>query len=749
MKRIALLGNPNSGKTTLFNALTKQKNKTANWSGVTVEISRSCWHDTHSDVEIIDLPGCYSICNSDTSGSPDEVMAADFLLENQVDCVINIIDSSNLSRSLYLTTQLIELGTPIIVILNKTDLVTHYDINVKQLSEKLANTTIIQGSANDSQSIKTIKESIKKSFTAKTGNVQKNNLINYSKNINTQLKKIESILVTRLAESFVSHKTLALHLISGSKPKFITDKYLLEQSNKAHEYLVKQEKVDVDIIIAQDRYDFIRKALTASMIRKEQNTINKKTDLTEKIDRLLTHKYFGIVSLITILYAMFAFTINIGSSLQEFFTTIGELFFITGTQKLLQVIATPKILQTFLVQGLGQGICTLLSFVPIVFAMFYSINMLEESGYMPRAAYVTDRLMRLLQLPGKAFIPLIIGFSCNVPAVLATRTLESKRERIIAGLMTPFMMCNARLAVFAIFANAFFPENSSLVIFGLYFTGIAIAIITGLIVCHLILPGKVQPLIMELPNYQLPKQRLILSRTWSQTISFCYRVGLYIISLSAIISILSSIEIKLDSGNLTALALIGKAITPLFYPLGITDGNWAASVSILSGFAAKETVIITLSQLYHETSNIVLAVPYDFFAYATQTIYDAFFDLLPFNSGVENLVPTVNSFNEQLKFHFQTSHAAAAYMLFNLLYMPCISTVFAFAKETNWGWAIFSMSWSFTIAYTLAMLVYQVTQMQLKLIFILAVLGLIVLALNILLAKSVAKRNQGGAYEFN
>lgn len=710
MKKIALLGNPNSGKTTLFNALTGKRNKVANWAGVTVEITSAKWKYREGSYQIIDLPGCYSLCSLDNSGAPDELIATSFLFENKVDYIINIIDSSNLTRSLYLTTQLLELGIPILILMNKADLLTK-EINIDILADKLNTNNIIACETNNSQSIKNLQATINNIIHNDQTKTTK--IVPLPKPVDETIKNITNL--TSKIKKTTSEYSYALNLIGGYKTK----EYDLNEAVTNFQISLQNElNEDIDIIIAQARYDFIRKTTKEITEKKKQK---KQGALSKNIDYFLTHKYLGIVFLFLIMYLIFAIAINIGNCFQSIFTALGEVFFVTGINLILTKIQTPEIAKIFLVQGLGQGITTLLSFFPIVFAMFYSIALLEETGYMPRAAFVTDRIMRLLHLPGKAFIPLIIGFSCNVPAILATRTLESYRDRIIAGLMTPFMMCNARLAVFAIFSSTFFPSNASLVIMAMYTIGILAATITGIIACRIIIPGTIQPLIMELPDYQMPKQNLVLKRAVFQTKSFCKRVGIYIIALSAIISILNSYEIS-DGTNL--LTLIGQSITPLLKPLGIMNDNWAASVGILAGFVAKETIIITLSQLYHGTSAI-LAIPHDFFAYALNTIN-------------LSLTTTANDsfLQEQLRIYFQSNYAVLSYMVFNLLYIPCVSTMAAFAKETNWRWALFSTTWSITLAYSIAAIIFQISISYYN-VLITLLLSLFALYLNILLARQI------------
>ena len=435
------------------------------------------------------------------------------------------------------------------------------------------------------------------------------------------------------------------------------------------------------------------------------------------------------------MYCVFCFSINIGTALQNLFTNISNVVLIDGLNNILFMMHLPLWATKIIIQGFANGIVTLISFIPIVFTIFYSISMLEESGYMARAAFVADKIMRTLHLPGKAFIPLIISFGCNVPAILATRTLESQRERVIAGIMTPFMSCNARLAVFAVFANAFFPHHTSLVILSLYLIGIVVAILSGIVMCHVVLPGKIQPLILELPPYHIPKQKQIIKYSAVKAKNFSKRLGKFIIITCIVISIATNIT---WGHNTNILEALGKVLTPAFNSIGISSSNWPAAVSIINGFIAKETVIITMQQLYQHSSdfNQSLVIPY--LPHLLHTIYtslqDFIFSILPWKTSNYS---TNDSFNTELakilRQNFSNINAVWSYLLFNLLYIPCISTVATFAKEVNWRWAIFSMTWSITIAYNAAMVVYCASLSNINWIKIIAI-AIISIALNILFA---------------
>jgi len=694
VKKVAFIGNPNCGKTTLFNALTHSKRPVANWAGVTVDTAEAPWGQ---NLTAIDLPGCYSICHADTSGATDERIAANYLFQEPVDIILHIIDASQLNRAFYLTSQLLELSIPIIIVINKIDLLSRQGkvLQIEKLCQLIQVPHILTCQGNSKTDIKGLQATLASILETPLLPTPRPNLP-YPPAIAQGLSDITQIL--NLTPWKPTAYAISLNLIAGSQAPYLPTTVQTQINQSAQTLIGAHPDTDLDITIAQTRYDFIRPLLEEIVDRTTPCPTQQR--ISNQLDQILTHKYLGIPCLMLVLYGLFFFALQSASILQPFCTQISELIFVTGLATLLQQTHLPTWLHMFFVQGLGQGITTLASFIPIVFTMYYSIGLLEESGYMPRAAYVTDRFMRLLHLPGKAFIPLIIGFSCNVPAILATRTLECKRDRIIAGIMTPFMSCNARLAVFAIFSAAFFPHHASSVVFILYMTGVLAAIITGLILCRAIIPGHIQPLVMELPPYQIPKQRAIISRAYSSTTNFTYRVGKLIIFLSAVMSLLGTYTITTASGTFSLLAYLGKGTTNLFGPIGITENNWPAAVAILAGFMAKETVIITLSQLYHSGAlNPTMAIPADFWLYAQQTMITAFHQLITLETSQTTDYYLLTTY---LHTYFGDATNAFAYLLFNLLYMPCLSTIIAFAKEVHWHWALFTAIWSLSIAYLIA-----------------------------------------------
>ena len=728
MLKVALIGSPNAGKSTLFNKLTNDNQTIANRPGVTVAAASGIWQE--HNCELIDLPGCHSLSQADIGMPYDEQITAAYIAENQIDYIINIVDITKLESSLYLTTQLIETNIPVLIVLSKKDLAQKLgiNINIKLLAGELqAPVMALDITSNDD--IKKLSHHLNLTKKQQTSNTLLTQC-SIIKNAVTQITK-------HLTDTkYLNKESLALNMLAGATAVKHNCQKLQQDITNISNDITKQYGAETDIVIAQNRYNFIKKVTALTVTSPHPKQIK-----ASKIDNLATHQLFGIPILLGVIIAMFWFTMAFGGMLQKCLTLIGEALFIQGTAAILQILHAPTWVFMFLINGLGHGITTLIAFIPIVATIFYTMDLLEQSGYMSRAAFITDKIMRYLQLPGKAFIPLIISFGCNVPGILATRTLTSQRERLITGLMTPFMSCNARLAVFAVFASIFFPEHSLRAIISLYFIGILVAIVTGIIMAKFILPGESEKLIMEMPAYQLPKQKQLLSSTFRKTKSFCIRVGKYIFISSAIIGIFSQISLPNGYSNANIIELIGTSLTPMFGAIGITLDNWQATIALLSGFIAKETTLITLDQLYSHSSNISYIAPGEFYHYFIDVLYSAgaiiYDTILPWHTGATNSNNTI-ILHQQIKQHFASEAAAWSYLLFNLLYMPCISTIITFAKECGWSWAWLSTTWSFTIAYIVAGLSYQLSQADSNLLTTIAFI-VISIALNLILAKAIVK----------
>lgn len=385
------------------------------------------------------------------------------------------------------------------------------------------------------------------------------------------------------------------------------------------------------------------------------------------------------------------------------------------------MLRCPSWLTQLISEGIGKGLNTTLTFIPVLGAMYLCLTFIEGSGYMARAAFVMDRLMRLLGLPGKAFVPLIIGFGCNVPAILATRTLESKRDRYLTIFMSPFMSCSARLTIYTVFVSAFFPENGQNVIFILYLLGIIVAVLTGLMLQKTLFPSQLSPLLLELPPYHRPKFKRLCKMTSYRLKTFLKRAAQLIIPVSFVLSALNLIPANFfhPEGAPSLLAYLGQLLTPLFAPIGLEAENWPATVGLLTGILAKEVVIGSLNTLYHQISNLTIENPAlsitETFMLGLYSIPDHLFHLgqtflHPLMSKVQTLSPQTNDI---IKHYFKNTASVYAYLTFILLYLPCVSTMAAIKQETSSRFMWFSVLWSFFVAYVLAILVYQVASFDL------------------------------------
>lgn len=646
----ALAGNPNVGKTTLFNLLTGLRQRTGNWPGVTVERKQGSFTTSHSSVTLIDLPGLYSLeaVQADDGLSADERVTCRYVMSGQADVVINVVDASSLEKSLWLTLQLRELNLPMIVVLNMADVARNcgVTVNAEKLAEQLACPVVLM-SASTSEGVAELRAA-----------------------------------VDRLAE----------------KP---LGKLNLNRAEASHE--ARLARIDRISQVVCDQ--------TSSAAHR----------LTHVLDRLFLNRWLGFPLFLGVMYLMFYLSINIGGALQPVFEQGSTALFIDGTARLCAAFHFPDGLTSFLAQGIGGGITTVLPLVPQLALMFFFLTLLEESGYMARAAFVVDRLMRWLGLPGKSFVPLIVGFGCNVPAVMGARTLETERERILTMLMAPFMSCGARLAIFAVFSTAFFGNAGATLTFSLYLLGIAVAVLTGLVLKHTLLNGASSRVIMELPLWHVPVMRSLLLQTWFRLHAFVIRAGVVIVTACVIISLLSGLTAKGDiaqSIDDSVLASASRYITPLFAPVGIRADNWQATVGLVTGAMAKESVVGTLNALYlaeprHTTIDAspqsLSAVMIAALGETWQNLRDAFSPQALFNpveasKGDGEMSEGALGVMQSM---FGSSLAAYSYLVFVLLYMPCASVMGALAKEAGRKWMWFALLWGTGVAYGAATLIYQ------------------------------------------
>jgi len=726
---IGVVGNPNCGKTTLFNALTGSKQRVGNWPGVTVEHKTGEYLFHNQRVEVVDLPGIYSL----SAMSADEEVASDYVLSGEADLIVNIIDASNLERNLYLTMQLLEMRTPLLLVLNMMDIVKdrRIEINIPALSKQLG-CPIVPIVASREDGIDLLKRSISESVTQPSAAAQAH--VAYPADIERGVQELLPLIRKESRDAFHA-EWLALKALEGDRKmtaKFI-GRQAMANADDVRSRIEKALGEEMDILIADARYGMI-KSITNQAVNRRQQVSRTHSDA---IDRIVLNRVLGIPIFLAVMYAMFMFTINVGGAFIDFFDILAGTMFVDGVGELLAALGSPEWFTLFLAGGVGAGIQAVATFIPPIACMFFFLSLLEDSGYMARAAFVVDRFMRYVGLPGKSFVPMLVGFGCTVPAVMATRTLENQRDRTLTIAMTPFMSCGARLPVYALFAAAFFPTGGQNLVFGLYLIGIVMAIVTGLALKNTLLKGDASPFVMELPPYHRPTLKGVGLRAWDRLKSFIWRAGKVILAIVAILGVLNSVGTDGSFGNEDSenslLSAMGKSLAPLVAPMGITQENWPATVGIFTGIFAKEAVVGTLDSLYAQADQAQAEDAGEEAAAETFSLWGGIseaFATIPANlagvagtlldplgitvGDVENLEQAaeeqgvaVSSFSAMTS-RFDGKIGAFAYLLFVLLYFPCGAAIAAVYRETNWRWMTFVGLWTTGLAYIVSTSFYQI-----------------------------------------
>ncbi|XZK25914.1 ferrous iron transport protein B [Clostridium perfringens] len=662
MLTIALAGNPNCGKTSLFNLLTKSRQHIGNWPGVTVEKKEGTLKFKGESYKVIDLPGTYSL----GAYSEDEIVTRNYILKDKPDVVINVVDATNLERNLYLTTQLIEMGANVVIALNMIDQAEalNIEIDTNKLSKRLG-VPIIKTSALKNRGIE---ELIETSIYSKKNEKLIN--INYGEDIENEIKNLSSLLETYKNKLEFPVNWTALKLLENDE--YIKDKVKqlnspsiftkLEESNKTIE---KNIGFEADMSIVDKRYSFIS-SITEDVIKKPSE---KQVTTTEKIDKIVTNKYLGIPIFALIMYCLYELTFIIGAGIQEWF---GDLIAKAGVivSEWFSNMGAPELLVGFIDKGLFGGVGAVLSFLPLIMVMYFLLGLLEDSGYMARAAYVMDRLMRGLGLHGKTFVSMIVSVGCNVPGIMSTRTLENKKDRMIAILINPFISCGARMPIYAVFVEAFFPTHQGLVLFSLYVLGIIVALISGKIFSKTLFKGESSYFVMELPAYRMPSIKNVFLLMWEKAGAFFKKAGMIIFPMMIVLWALSVLPLGVEpNSEHSILGMIGSFVAPLFVLAGY--GTWQAGVSLITGILAKESVVATMGMVY---------------------------------AGVEEGEALINVIQQVF-----TPLSAISFLVMTLLYTPCLAALGAIKRETNsMKWTIFSAVYTFVIALVLSTLVYQV-----------------------------------------
>ena len=722
---ICIVGNPNCGKTTLFNALTGAHQDVGNWPGVTVEKKVGHFSNEGEDFELVDLPGIYSLTTVSKTGE-DERVARDYILSHEAEAVINIVDASNLERNLYLTAQLIEMRVPVMIVVNMLDVAKKRKIEIR--TEELSNMLgcpVVGIVASREQGVVALKEMIS-AFVANPS------LPKLTLPYAPEIEKAHEEIEEQIAEiKTVNPHWLAIELLEGANgARDLIPANVRERVMPIIEKTEKNFDGNLDIAVADARYKFV-----ADVSAKVIHHIGElPTTLTDKIDKIVLNRVLGFPIFLFIIYCMFLFTQNLGSAFIDFFDILVGGVMVTGFGELLESIGVPEIVKVVLADGVGGGLQTVSTFIPVVFFLFFFLAILEDSGYMARAAFVMDRLMRFLGLPGKAFVPLIVGFGCNVPAVMATRTMDRVTDRVLTVLMAPFMSCGARLPVYVLFAVAFFPTNGQNLVFGLYLIGIFAAVLTGFLVKKLILPEASGSFVMEIPPYHIPTVKGVLIRTWDRLKGFVCRAGRVIVVLVACLSILNSLGTDGSFGNedsdRSVLSEIGRTISPILSPMGVTQENWPAAVGVFTGVLAKEAVIGTMNSLYESMARTENAKeeteesePWSFTATLSEacstvadnlgSLADSLLDPLGIKSAEDEAAesiaePSQATGADMMRKLFGSETAAFAYLLLILLYMPCAAAMAAIWNEVGTAWTLFVAAWTTLLGYSAATIFYKV-----------------------------------------
>lgn len=664
--RIALTGNPNSGKTTLFNALTGSAQYVGNWPGVTVEKKEGKYR-TQKEVTIVDLPGVYSL----SPYTLEEVISRDYILEEKPDAIINIVDATNLERNLYLTTQLLETGIPVVVALNMMDVFNKSGdkISIKALSRRLGCPVLpISALKNDGLDplMTTALElaNQKKKFEA---------IHKFHPTVETALDKVEKIL----SLNDKANKDLRWYTIKV----FERDNKTLEKLKLPRDIVKDIENIihnaenlmedDSESIITGERYELIED-ICSDVLQKKQTGLS----ISDKIDRVVTNKWLGLPIFVFVMWFMYFISVStIGTVItdwvnEEFF----EVIVTDAATSFLESAGAAPWLLSLLVDGVIAGVGAVLGFVPQIMLLFFFISILEDCGYMARVAFIMDRIFRRFGLSGKSFIPMLIGTGCSVPAIMASRTIEQDRDRKMTIMLTPFIPCSAKIPIFTLMAATFFPRNS-LVAPSMYFLGIAMVILAGVLLKRSALfKGDPAPFVMELPPYHLPRPKGVLIHMWEKGKSFIIKAGTVILAGVIVIWFLQSFNwsFQMVETDQSILANIGHAISPIFAPLGF--GSWEASVSIFTGFLAKETVVATFGVLF----------------------------------GIAEATEETTGLYPHIAAMF-TPVAAYAFMAFNLLAAPCFAAIGATKREMGtWKWTFIAIGFQTGLAYLVALVIYQI-----------------------------------------
>jgi ferrous iron transport protein B len=719
---VGLAGNPNSGKTSIFNALTGARQKVANWSGVTVEKREGRLNHKGYAIKVVDLPGTYSL----SSYSIEEIVARDFILNDRPDVIINVVDAGNLERNLYLTTQLIDIRARVVMALNMYDEAESKGLKINpEILGTLFGMEVIKTVAVRSEGIERLLDAVVE-VSKKESSVSRHIHINYGNDIETEIKRLQQIIRSdALIREKYSTRWLSIRLLEGDEdaekklkhfPEYET---ILQETERARLIIEKKYNDNIETVFTDMRYGFISGAIKESVIKSRP----RRRDFTENIDKIVTNRIMAFPILILFLWGLFELTFTLGQYPMNLIEKGVEL-----TTSLFNSILPYGQLKELVVNGILGGIGGVIVFLPNILILFMGISFMEDTGYMARAAFIMDKIMHTLGLHGKSFISLVMGFGCNVPAIMATRSLENTRDRILTILINPFMSCSARLPVYILFAGTFFSGYAAIVITSLYIVGIIFAFLSAKLFQAVFFKGQSTPFVMELPPYRLPTIKTTLLHMWDRGSIYLKKVAGIILIFSVAIWVLSTypksnviektysdkitkienfysgektkvvknygqsseeyvalsnryenemenlhIGKRSEEMKYTFIGRFGNVIYPVIKPLGF---NWQMGISLTTGFVAKEIVVSTMSVLYHTSED---------------------------KQGGQSLREVLR------KKEYEISPLIAyTFLLFVLMYVPCLGTVSVIGREAGWKWAFFSIAYQMILAWLISFIFFRV-----------------------------------------
>jgi len=660
---VGLAGNPNVGKTTVFNRLTGMRQHVGNWPGKTVERAEGHFKHGSYEYDVVDLPGNYAL----SAHSMEEIVSRDFIVDDDSDVIVNVVDAANLERNLYLTVQMMELGANLVMALNMNDFAKKKDhiIDIKAMSELLG-FPVVEVNAKTGDGFDELLTTVEKQSSSPIDTSAK---LSYGDELREHLGELQALIEKDsnlldvpsvwTAIKLLERDSIVIEKIQGSSQSSA----ILKETDKVAGHLHDVYNEGAEEVIANARYAFIG-GLMAEAVKRPAV---EKESTSDKIDKIVTNRILALPIFAVIMWVMFQFTFTIGAPFQDMI----DVAFGTLAEWVAGFIAN-EYLASFICDGIIGGVGGVLTFLPIIILMFLFLSILEDCGYLARAAFSLDKIMhKLVGLHGKAFIPMILGFGCGVPAVMATRTMENEGDRMLAMMLVPFMSCTARLPIYAIFIAAFFSENQGLVLLSIYILGIVVALIVAAILKRTMFKGLSSPFVMELPTYKVPSVKGVLLHTWEKVKGFLRKAGTIILACSIVLWALSIFPLGVEYGSAeSVLGMIGGVIAPIFAPLGF--GTWQAAVAILAGLAAKEVVVATFGTLAGMEEDDEDGI--------TQLVHDTF-----------------------------TPLSAFSFMAFTLLYTPCFAAIGAIKQETNsYKWALTMCAITLVTAYIVSFLIYNV-----------------------------------------